>query len=89
MINFRRRRAGCVRLSRREGAVDRAQVQVSGVAFEEADEATDWLRYFVTRVCVTIRHWFEKEKELAGIFAASVATARKNSRRWKDHPNSG
>jgi len=59
-----------------------------GVVFEEADEAADWLRYFRD---TGMRHdpaLVREGEELARIFAASVATARKNSRRWKDHPNS-
>jgi four helix bundle protein len=59
-----------------------------GVVFEEADEAADWLRYCRD---TGIRHdpaLVQEGEELAKIFAASVGTARKNSRRWKDEPNS-
>ena len=50
-----------------------------GVVFEEADEAADWLRYFRD---TGMRHdpaLVREGEELARIFAASVATARKNS----------
>jgi len=57
-----------------------------GVVFEEADEAADWLRYFRD---TGMRHepaLVQEGEELAKIFAASVATARKNSRRLKNVP---
>ena len=59
-----------------------------GVVFEEADEAADWHRYFRD---TGIRHdppLVQEGEELARIFAASVRTARKNGRRWKQDPNS-
>jgi four helix bundle protein len=59
-----------------------------GVVFEEADEAADWLRYFRD---TGMRHdpgLIQEGEELARIFAASVKTARKTSRRRKNLPDS-
>jgi four helix bundle protein len=59
-----------------------------GIVFEEADEAADWLRYFRD---TGLRHdspLVQEGEELAKIFAAGVRTARRNSRRRKNPPNS-
>jgi four helix bundle protein len=59
-----------------------------GVVFEEADEAADWLRYFRDTGMRHDAKLVQEGEELARIFAASVRTARKNSRRRKNLPNS-
>ena len=53
-----------------------------GVVFEEADEAADWLRYFRDTGMRHDQALVREGEGLARIFAASVATARKNSRRY-------
>ena len=86
-----RRAANGMRMNYRAARRGRSHAEFKaklGVVFEEADEAADWLRYFRD---TGLRHDFalvQEAEELAKIFAASVATARKNSRRWKEHPNS-
>ncbi|MGH9240308.1 MAG: four helix bundle protein [Vicinamibacterales bacterium] len=86
-----RRAANGVRMNYRAARRGRSHAEFKaklGVVFEEADEAADWLRYFRD---TGMRHdpgLVQEGEELARIFAASVGTARKNSRRWKDHPNS-
>ena len=59
-----------------------------GVVFEEADEAADCLRYFRDTGMCHDPALVQEGEELARIFAAAVKTARKNSRRRKDFPNS-
>ena len=59
-----------------------------GTVFEEADESADCLRLLRD---AGIRHdpaLVQEAEELAKIFAASVRTARKTSRRWKNDPDS-
>jgi four helix bundle protein len=86
-----RRAANGMRMNYRAARRGRSHAEFKaklGVVFEEADEAADWLRYFRD---TGMRHdpaLVQEGEELAKIFATSVATARKNSRRWKNHPNS-
>ena len=86
-----RRAANGMRLNYRAARRGRSHAEFKaklGVVFEEADEAADCLRYFRD---TGMRHdpaLVQEGEELARIFAASVRTARKNSRRWKDDPNS-
>jgi four helix bundle protein len=86
-----RRAANGVRMNYRAARRGRSHAEFKaklGVVFEEADEAADWLRYFRD---TGMRHdpaLVQEGEELAKIFATSVATARKNSRRWKNDPNS-
>jgi four helix bundle protein len=86
-----RRAANGVRMNYRAARRGRSHAEFKaklGVVFEEADEAADWLRYFRD---TGMRHdpaLVQEGEELARIFAACVATARKNSRRWKNDPNS-
>ena len=84
-----RRAANGVRMNYRAARRGRSHAEFKaklGVVFEEADEAADWLRYFRD---TGMRHepaLVQEGEELAKIFAASVATARKNSRRLKNVP---
>jgi four helix bundle protein len=86
-----RRAANGVRMNYRAARRGRSHAEFKaklGVVFEEADEAADWLRYFRD---TGMRHdapLVQEGEELARIFAASVRTARKNGRRWKQDPNS-
>jgi four helix bundle protein len=86
-----RRAANGVRMNYRAARRGRSHAEFKaklGVVFEEADEAADWLRYFRD---TGMRHdpaLVQEGEELAKIFATSVATARENSRRWKNDPNS-
>ena len=59
-----------------------------GVVFEEADEAADWLRYFRDTGMQHDPKLVQEGEELARIFAACVKTARRNSRRLNNLPNS-
>jgi four helix bundle protein len=67
----------------------RAEFQAKlGTVFEEADECAGWLEYLRD---TGIRHdpvLVEEAQALAKIFAKSVKTARENTRRLKQLPNS-
>ena len=86
-----RRAANGVRTNYRAARRGRSPAEFKAklrVVFEEADEAADWLRYFRD---TGMRHdpaLLQEGEELARIFAASVATARKTSRRLKNVRNS-
>jgi four helix bundle protein len=59
-----------------------------GVVFEEADECADHLRYLSES---RIRHdgaLLQEARELASIFAKAVKTARENTERMKNNPES-
>lgn len=59
-----------------------------GTVAEESDECLDWLEYFRDS---QIRHdpgLIEEARELTKIFAKSVQTARTNTNRLKNLPNS-
>jgi hypothetical protein len=56
--------------------------------FEEADESADCLRFLRDAGIRDDPALIQEAEELAKIFAASVRTARKNSRRWQNDPNS-
>src|SRR5262245_5003391 len=67
----------------------RAEFQAKlGTVFEEADECVDHLEAFRDLRIKTDAALIQEARELASIFAKSVSTARKNSRRGKDFPNS-
>ena len=86
-----RRAANGVRMNDRAARRGRSYAEFKaklGVVFEEADEAADWLRYFRDTGMRHDQPLVQEAQELARIFAASVRTARKNSRRWKKDPNS-
>lgn len=60
-----------------------------GVVFEEIDECVDWLPIDLRDSGIAHDAPLLKEaEELARIFARAVATARKNTRRMRRHPNS-
>jgi four helix bundle protein len=67
----------------------RAEFQAKlGTAAEEADECVDWLEYLRD---AGIRHdpvLLQEAFEIARILAASVRTARTNTNRLKNLPNS-
>ena len=75
------------RAARRGRSPDEFKAKL-GVVFEEADEAADWLRYFRDTGMRHDAKLVQEGEELAQIFAASVRTARKNSRRRKNLPDS-
>ena len=86
-----RRAANGVRMNYRAARRGRSHAEFKaklGVVFEEADEAADWLRYFRDTGMRHDPELVQEGEELARIFAASVRTARKNNRRWKNFPNS-
>lgn len=86
-----RRAANSVRSNYRAARKGRSRAEFQaklGTAAEEADECLDWLEYFRDG---QIRHdpaLIEEARELAKIFAASVRTARHNTNRMKNVPNS-
>src|SRR5882762_9079220 len=86
-----RRAATAVRRNYRAARRGRSRAEFEaklGTVFEEADEAAGWLEYFRD---VRIRNdpaLIQEAQELAKIFAKSVSTARKNTRRMKKLPNS-
>ena len=86
-----RRAANAVRLNYRAARRGRSYAEFKaklGTVFEEADESADQLRYLRD---AGIRHdpvLLQEAEELARIFAASVKTARRNSRRFKQYPDS-
>jgi len=59
-----------------------------GTVFEEADECVDCFEAFRDMRIKTDAALIQEARELASIFAKSVSTARKNSRRSKDFPDS-
>jgi hypothetical protein len=59
-----------------------------GTVFEEADECVDCLESLRDLRIKTDVELIQEARELASIFAKSVSTARKNTRRSKDLPNS-
>ena len=78
-----RRAANAVRANYRAARRGRSRDEFKaklGVVFEEADESADWLRYLRdARICHDPA-LIQEAEELARIFAASVSTARKNSK---------
>src|SRR5205814_1748775 len=57
-------------------------------AFEEADECVDCLEALRDTKVKTDAALIQEARELASIFAKSVSTAKNNTRRSKDLPNS-
>jgi four helix bundle protein len=86
-----RRAANAVRLNYHAARRGRSYAEFKaklGVVFEDADESADQLRYCRD---AGIRHdaaLIQEAEELARIFAASVKTARRNSKRFKKFPDS-
>src|SRR4051812_34564799 len=85
-----RRAAAAVRRNYRAARRGRSRAEFQaklGTVFEEADECVDCLEALrVTRI-QTDDDLLQEARELASIFAKSVATARETPRRSKDFPN--
>ena len=58
-----------------------------GTVFEEADECAGLLEYFRDVQIKEDAALLQEAQELASIFAKSVSTARKNTRRMKNLPD--
>ena len=86
-----RRAASAVRRNYRAARRGRSRAELEaklGTVFEEADECVDCLEALRDMRIKTDVALIQEARELASIFAKSVSTARKNSRRSKDFPNS-
>lgn len=86
-----RRAANGVRMNYRAAPRGRSRAEFKaklGTVFEEIDESADWLRYLRDSSIGHDPAWVQEAEELARIFAAAVRTARRNSRRWIEAPNS-
>jgi four helix bundle protein len=59
-----------------------------GIAAEEADESVDWLEYLQDAGIARDAALLQESREIAAILTASVKTAKKNSSRAKEFPNS-
>jgi four helix bundle protein len=59
-----------------------------GIASEEADECVDWLEYLRDAGIATNAPLIDESREIASILTASMKTARRNSSRTKEVPNS-
>jgi len=58
-----------------------------GTVYEEADECVDHLEYLQDAEIAHDAALLQEARELASIFARSVSTARKNTARMKQNPN--
>ena len=66
----------------------RAEFQAKlGTVYEEADECVDHLEYLQDAEIAHDAALLQEARELASIFARSVSTARKNTARMKQNPN--
>ena len=86
-----RRAATAVRRNYRAARRGRSRAEFEaklGTVFEEADECVDCLESFRDANIKTDPELLEEARQLARIFARSVSTARKNTRRTKDLPTS-
>jgi len=86
-----RRAARAVRRNYRAARRGRSRAEFEaklGTVFEEADECVDCLEALRDARIKRDDGLIQEARELASIFAKSVSTARKNSRRKKDFPNS-
>jgi four helix bundle protein len=86
-----RRAAKAVRRNYRAARRGRSRAEFEaklGTVFEEADECVDCLEALRDTKVKTDAALIQEARELASIFAKSVSTARKNTRRSKDFPNS-
>ena len=86
-----RRAANGVRSNYRAARRGRSRAEFEaklGTVFEEADEAAGWLEYFRDVRIKNDPALIQEAQELASIFAKSVSTARKNTRRMKRLPKS-
>ncbi len=86
-----RRAATAVRRNYRAARRGRSRAEFEaklGTVFEEADECVDCLEALRDTRIKSDAALIQEARELASIFAKSVSTARDNSRRKKDFPNS-
>jgi four helix bundle protein len=86
-----RRAARAVRRNYRAARRGRSRAEFEaklGTVFEEADECVDCLESLRDLRIKDDAELIQEARELASIFAKSVSTARKNTRRSKDLPNS-
>jgi four helix bundle protein len=86
-----RRAATAVRRNYRAARRGRSRAEFEaklGTVFEEADECVDCLESLRDTRIKRDDALIQEARELASIFAKSVSTARKNTRRRKDFPNS-
>jgi four helix bundle protein len=85
-----RRAARAVRRNYRAARRGRSRAEFEaklGTVFEEADECVDCLEALHDTNIRTDQALIQEARELASIFAKSVSTAKKNTRRSKDIPN--
>jgi four helix bundle protein len=86
-----RRAAKAVRRNYRAARRGRSRAEFEaklGTVFEEADECVDCLEALRDTNIKTDAALIQEARELASIFAKSVSTAKKNTRRRIDFPNS-
>jgi four helix bundle protein len=86
-----RRAANSVRSNYRSARRGRSRAEFQSklqVAFQEADECVDWLEYLRDGKIHQDATLLQEARELASILGAAVRTARKNTARLKDVPNS-
>jgi len=86
-----RRAATAVRRNYRAARRGRSRAEFEaklGTVFEEADECVDCLEALRDTRIRSDPALIQEARELASIFAKSISTARENSRRKKDFPNS-
>ena len=86
-----RRAATAVRRNYRAARRGRSRAEFEaklGTVFEEADECADCLEALRDTRIKRDDALIQEARELASIFAKSVSTPRKNTRRRKDFPNS-
>jgi len=86
-----RRAATSMRRSYRAARRGRSRAEFEaklGTVYEESDECVDCLEALRDTGIKQDDALIQEARELASIFAKSVSTARKNTRRSKDFPNS-
>ena len=79
-----RRSANAARANCRAARLGRSRAEFEaklGTVWEEADECVDWLEYLRDAGIAHNVALLQEARELASIFAASVKTARENTRR--------
>jgi len=86
-----RRAAAAVRRNYRAARRGRSRAEFEaklGTVFEEADECVDCLEALRDTKIKEDAALIQEARELASIFAKSIATAKNNTRRTKNLPNS-
>lgn len=86
-----RRAANSTRSNYRAARKSRSRAEFQSklqTAFEEADECVDWLEYLRDGRIRADAALLQEARELASILGKSVQTARKNTTRLKNLPNS-